>query len=88
VILGEEVASSKLTLHDITKRICNAVQSRAEKGNFSLHAHQTFLDLSSFKEIHVLLKNSVSTENISGQLSPWASALFESMPPFIKKQVY
>lgn len=46
------------------------------------------LDLSSFKEIHVLLKNGVSTDSISGQLSPWASALFESMPPFIKKQVY
>lgn len=33
VVLSEEVASSKLTLFDITKRICDAVQARAEKGN-------------------------------------------------------
>lgn len=26
-------------------------------------------------------------ENISSQLSPWASALFEFLPPFIRKQV-
>lgn len=32
VILGEEVAASKLTLFDLTKRICDAVQSRAEQG--------------------------------------------------------
>ncbi|KAM7253057.1 hypothetical protein ACFE04_025675 [Oxalis oulophora] len=30
VILGEEVAASKLTLFDITKQICDAVQARAE----------------------------------------------------------
>jgi hypothetical protein len=32
VILGEEVAASKLTIFDITKQICDAVQARAEKG--------------------------------------------------------
>lgn len=32
VILGEEVAASKLTLFDITKQICDAVQARAEQG--------------------------------------------------------
>ncbi|KAK1326527.1 Pyrophosphate--fructose 6-phosphate 1-phosphotransferase subunit alpha [Acorus calamus] len=31
VILSEEVPSSKLTLFDITKRICDAVQARAEQ---------------------------------------------------------
>ncbi|GJN22025.1 hypothetical protein PR202_gb09554 [Eleusine coracana subsp. coracana] len=30
VILGEEVAASKLTIFDITKQICDAVQARAE----------------------------------------------------------
>lgn len=33
VILGEEVSSSKLTLYDITKWICDAVQARADKGS-------------------------------------------------------
>lgn len=32
VILGEEVALSKLTIFDITKQICDAIQARAEKG--------------------------------------------------------
>ena len=32
VILGEEVAASKLTLFDITKQICDAVQARAGQG--------------------------------------------------------
>lgn len=41
----------------------------------------------STQEIHGLLKLGVSADSISSKLSPWASALFEFMPPFIKKQV-
>lgn len=33
VILGEEVAASKLTLFDISTRICDAVQDRAAQGS-------------------------------------------------------
>lgn len=43
---------------------------------------------STFQEIHVLLRQGVSADNIFSQLSPWASALFEFLPPFIRKQVY
>lgn len=32
MILGEEVAAYKLTIFDITKQICDAVQARAEQG--------------------------------------------------------
>lgn len=32
VILAEEVEALKLTLFDITKQICDAVQARAEQG--------------------------------------------------------
>lgn len=32
VILGEEVAASKLTLFDLTTQICDAVQARAQQG--------------------------------------------------------
>lgn len=39
------------------------------------------------QEIHGLLRQGVSVDNISSQLSPWASALFEFLPPFIRKQV-
>nr|CAB3447715.1 unnamed protein product [Digitaria exilis] len=38
-------------------------------------------------EIHGLHGKGVSAENISSQLSPWASALFEFLPPFIRKQL-
>ncbi|CAD6339448.1 unnamed protein product [Miscanthus lutarioriparius] len=34
VILGEEVAASKLTIFDITKQICDAVQARPEKDKY------------------------------------------------------
>ncbi|OEL34887.1 Pyrophosphate--fructose 6-phosphate 1-phosphotransferase subunit alpha [Dichanthelium oligosanthes] len=76
VILGEEVAASKLTIFDITKQICDAVQARAEKDK----NHGVVL-------IPEGLVESVSAENISSQLSPWASALFEFLPPFIRKQL-
>lgn len=35
LILGEEVALSKLTLFDITQQICDAVQARAAQGTHS-----------------------------------------------------
>ncbi|KAJ0435732.1 putative diphosphate--fructose-6-phosphate 1-phosphotransferase [Helianthus annuus] len=39
------------------------------------------------QEIHSLLRRGVSVDKISTQLSPWASALFEFLPPFIRKQL-
>lgn len=40
------------------------------------------------QEIHGLLRQGVAADKISTQLSPWSSALFEFLPPFIKKQVW
>ncbi|KAJ6939950.1 hypothetical protein NC651_006188 [Populus alba x Populus x berolinensis] len=166
VILGEEVAASKLTLFDLTKKICDAVQARAEQdknhgvillpegliesipevyallkviafvspslaafGNASVvpkttvpnkqsvhvprihlytcpDAYLIFLCqcvcgiacfsfpmkgsteiLCTSQEIHSLLKQGVAPDSISSQLSPWASALLEFLPPFIKRQL-
>ncbi|XP_029127375.1 pyrophosphate--fructose 6-phosphate 1-phosphotransferase subunit alpha-like [Cajanus cajan] len=39
------------------------------------------------QEIHGLLRQGVAVDNISSQLSPWASALFEFMPSFIRRQL-
>nr|DAD46463.1 TPA_asm: hypothetical protein HUJ06_016400 [Nelumbo nucifera] len=94
VILGEEVASSKLTLFDITKQICDAIQARAEQDKY----HGVILLpeglIESIPEIYALLqeinglhKQGVSVDNISSQLSPWASALFEFLPHFIKREL-
>ncbi|GJU26148.1 phosphoglycerate kinase, cytosolic [Tanacetum coccineum] len=44
--------------------------------------------VASLQEIHSLLQEGVSADNISAKLSPWASALFEFVPPFIRKQRY
>ncbi|KAI6690698.1 hypothetical protein NL676_027526 [Syzygium grande] len=94
VILGEEVAASKLTLFDITKQICDAVQARAvqEKYHGVILLPEGLIEsipevYALLKEIHGLLKLGVSADNISSQLSPWASALFEFLPPFIRKQL-
>ncbi|KAG1359022.1 Pyrophosphate--fructose 6-phosphate 1-phosphotransferase subunit alpha [Cocos nucifera] len=94
VILGEEVAASKLTIFDITKQICDAVQGRAEKDKY----HGVILIpeglvesvpelYALIQEIHGLHLHGASAENIPSQLSPWASALFEFLPPFIRKQL-
>ncbi|RLM54323.1 pyrophosphate--fructose 6-phosphate 1-phosphotransferase subunit alpha-like [Panicum miliaceum] len=94
VILGEEVSMSKLTIFDITKQICDAVQARAEKDKY----HGVVLIpeglvesipelYALLQEIHGLHNKGVSIENISSSLSPWASALFEFLPPFIRKQL-
>ncbi|XXG75758.1 hypothetical protein AAC387_Pa08g0265 [Persea americana] len=94
VILCEEVATSKLTLFDITQRICDAVEARAEQDKY----HGVILLpeglIESIPEVYALLqeilglhKKGVSADNISSQLSPWASALFEFMPSFIKKEL-
>ncbi|GMN34667.1 hypothetical protein TIFTF001_004811 [Ficus carica] len=94
VILGEEVAASKLTLFDITKQICDAVQARAEqdKNHGVILLPEGLIEsipevYALLKEIHSLLRQGVSVDNISSQLSPWAYALFEFLPPFIKKQL-
>ncbi|KAL3504580.1 hypothetical protein ACH5RR_034421 [Cinchona calisaya] len=39
------------------------------------------------QESHGLLRQGVSVDSISSLLSPWASALFEFLPPFIMKQI-
>ncbi|KAI9073671.1 hypothetical protein K1719_044335 [Acacia pycnantha] len=94
VILGEEVAASKLTLFDITKQIADAVQARAEHEKYHgvILLPEGLIEsipevYALLKEIHSLLRQGVAVDNISSQLSPWASALFEFMPPFIGKQL-
>jgi pyrophosphate--fructose-6-phosphate 1-phosphotransferase len=94
VILGEEVAASKLTLFDITKQICDAVQARAEQDKYHgvILLPEGLIEsipevYALLQEIHSLLRQGVSADNISTQLSPWASALFEFLPPFIRKQL-
>eukprot|EP00262_Sarcandra_glabra_P022471 TRINITY_DN996_c0_g2_i1.p1 TRINITY_DN996_c0_g2~~TRINITY_DN996_c0_g2_i1.p1 ORF type:complete len:615 (+),score=117.19 TRINITY_DN996_c0_g2_i1:72-1916(+) len=94
VILGEEVAASKLTLFDITKQICDAVQARAEQDKYHgvILLPEGLIEsipevYALLQEIHSLHGQGVSIDNISAQLSPWASALFEFLPPFIKRQL-
>jgi pyrophosphate--fructose-6-phosphate 1-phosphotransferase len=94
VILGEEVATQKMTLFDITKQICDVIQGRSEDAKY----HGVILLpeglIENIPEIHALLqeindllKQDVTVEKLSSKLSPWASALFEFLPPFIKKQL-
>ncbi|KAJ8643631.1 hypothetical protein MRB53_005379 [Persea americana] len=94
VILGEEVATSKLTLFDLTKQVCDAVQARAERDKYHgvILLPEGLIEsipevYALLQEIHSLHGQGVSIDNISALLSPWASALFEFLPPFIKRQL-
>ncbi|CAH2036678.1 unnamed protein product [Thlaspi arvense] len=94
VILGEEVAASKLTIFDISKQICDAVQARAgqDKNHGVILIPEGIIEsipevYALLKEIHGHLRQGVAADKISTQLSPWSSALFEFLPPFIKKQL-
>ncbi|KAG6539137.1 pyrophosphate--fructose 6-phosphate 1-phosphotransferase subunit alpha-like [Zingiber officinale] len=94
VILGEEVTSSKSTIFDITKQLCDAVQARAEKDKnhgvilIPEGLVESIPELYALlQEIHALHHRGVSVDDISSQLSPWASALFQFLPPFIRKQL-
>ncbi|XP_020103301.1 pyrophosphate--fructose 6-phosphate 1-phosphotransferase subunit alpha-like [Ananas comosus] len=94
LLLGEVVALSKLTILDITKQICDVVQARAKKDKYygvilipeglveSIPELYALL-----QEIHSLQNEGVSTDDISSHLSPWASALFEFLPSFIRKEL-
>lgn len=93
VILGEEVSTSKLTLFEVTKQICDAIQARSERDKY--HGVILFPEglIESIPEVYALLeeihghmKEGVSLEQIPSLLSPWASALFEFLPPFIRSQ--
>ncbi|KAJ1440336.1 Pyrophosphate-dependent phosphofructokinase PfpB [Sesbania bispinosa] len=94
VVLGEEVAASKLTLFEITKQITDAVQARAEQDKYHgvILLPEGLIEsipevYALLKEIHGLLRQGVAVDKISAQLSPWASALFEFLPPFIRRQL-
>ncbi|KAG5010138.1 hypothetical protein AAZX31_07G150300 [Glycine max] len=94
VILGEEVAASKLTLSEIAKQITDAVQARAEQDKYHgvILLPEGLIEsipevYALLKEIHGLLRQGVAVDKISSQLTPWASALFEFLPPFIRRQL-
>ncbi|KAF5767081.1 putative diphosphate--fructose-6-phosphate 1-phosphotransferase [Helianthus annuus] len=94
VILAEEVAASNLTIFDLTKQICDAIQARAEQEKYHgvILLPEGLIEsipevYALLQEIHSLLRRGVSVDKISTQLSPWASALFEFLPPFIRKQL-
>lgn len=94
VILGEEVVAAKLTLSDLTEQICDAVQARADqdKNHGVILLPEGLIEsipevYALLQEIHSLHRQGVSVDNMSSQLSPWASALFEFLPLFIRKQL-
>ncbi|OEL25370.1 Pyrophosphate--fructose 6-phosphate 1-phosphotransferase subunit alpha [Dichanthelium oligosanthes] len=94
VILGEEVALSKLTLMEIINKICDGVQARAAQGKY----HGVLLIpeglIESIPEMYALIQeinnlhsNNVPEDEIPSQLSPWAAALFKFLPQFIRREL-
>ncbi|XP_066399221.1 pyrophosphate--fructose 6-phosphate 1-phosphotransferase subunit alpha-like isoform X2 [Miscanthus floridulus] len=94
VILGEEVAFSKLTLKEITNKICDGVEARAEQGKYHgvLVIPEGLIEsipemYALIQEINNLHSNNVSEADIPSQLSPWAAALFKFLPSFIRREL-
>ncbi|KAL3684098.1 hypothetical protein R1sor_002120 [Riccia sorocarpa] len=96
VLLGEEVSTQKLTLFDITQQICDVIQSRAanDKHHGVILIPEGLIE--NIPEMHALIQEinnilredkDVDIHNLSSKLSPWASALFDFLPVFIKKQL-
>lgn len=96
VLLGEEVANSKMTLFDVTMQICDAIQARGEQGkNYGvvLLPEGLIERIPEFRallqEINTLRKQDedIGVDNISSRLTLWAAALYDFLPIFIKKQL-
>lgn len=94
VILGEEVATSNMTLSQVTNCICDAIQARAEKGKYhgviilSEGLIENIVDIRLLiQEIKGLLKEGISTKKCPSLLSPSSAALLKSLPLFIQKQL-
>ncbi|GJP51753.1 hypothetical protein CLOM_g10896 [Closterium sp. NIES-68] len=94
VILGEQIAASKMTLFDITNKICDAVVQRSvDKGKH--HGVILFPEgliehipevAALIEEINELVNSGVPSSSIASRLSPWSAALFAFMPPFIRHE--
>lgn len=94
VILGEEVAFSKLTLKEITNKICDGVEARAEQGKYHgvLVIPEGLIEsipemYALIQEINNLHSSNVTEADIPSQLSPWAAALFKFLPSFIRREL-
>nr|CAB3482743.1 unnamed protein product [Digitaria exilis] len=94
LILGEEVALSKLTLMEIINKICDGVQARAELGKYHgvLVIPEGLIEsipemYALIQEINILHNNNVPVAEMPSQLSPWAAALFQFLPPFIRREI-
>ncbi|GJN16551.1 hypothetical protein PR202_gb03570 [Eleusine coracana subsp. coracana] len=94
LILGEEVALSKLTLMEIVSKICDGVQARAELGKYHgvLVIPEGLIEsipemYALIQEINILHNNNVPVAEMPLQLSPWAAALFQFLPPFIRREL-
>jgi hypothetical protein len=49
------------------------------------HLYWFFVQI--FQEINILHNNNVPVAEMSSQLSPWAAALFQFLPPFIRREL-
>uniref|UniRef100_A0A0E0QHR6 Pyrophosphate--fructose 6-phosphate 1-phosphotransferase subunit alpha n=1 Tax=Oryza rufipogon TaxID=4529 RepID=A0A0E0QHR6_ORYRU len=94
LILAEEVALSKLTLMEVINKICDGVQARAELGKFHgvLLIPEGLIEsipemYALLQEINILHNNNVPVAEMPSQLSPWAAALFQFLPPFIRREL-
>ena len=94
-ILGEEVIARHQTLADITSYICDIIAARAADGkNYGVVLLPEGL-IGAVPEVNALIVelNELIRAGVVGEaalrakLSPWAAALFDFMPGFIREQM-
>jgi diphosphate--fructose-6-phosphate 1-phosphotransferase len=94
-ILSEEVAAKKMSLADVTKNIADTICKRADQGkNFGTVLLPEGLvaaipEMSALiAEMNDLFKDGINDEaELVAKLTPWAKALLDSLPPFIRSQL-
>ncbi|CAM9430307.1 unnamed protein product [Discosporangium mesarthrocarpum] len=98
VLLAEDVAAKRWSLHDVVREVADAVQARAADGkNFGCVLIPEGL-ITAIPEMQVLIEEidalyghegpkALTREEVQSRLTRWSAALLSSLPIFIQEQV-
>lgn len=94
VLVGEEFSSARTSLKAVVSKIADVVVERAAAGKHfglivvpeGLIMHIVEL-VSLVEDMNTLVAAGVPQERVSEKLSPWNRALYEFLPPLIRKQL-
>jgi len=99
-LIGEEVEAKRMTLAEVVSDLADAVELRAREGRyfgivlipeglleFIPQVNALLKEVAAARRALSSVKKAQSTDAIVGTLSPWAAALLNSLPLFIRRQM-